>query len=181
MCVLCSPNHVRAFTLVLICTVHQIHHVIVKYTSKSLLHHLKNNLSQEDTWLDNCVRWLGCGMLKAGPAWEQPEPPPISKPKEPMARCTHRGYLRELTSDHITIPWSHPTVRASKGSTLKPLHRALDFKVRSMYPLLNSSADHRCYFRRLHEIILYNSFIILTTCYTHSICILQTLRWCWLS
>ena len=36
----------------------------------SLLHHLKNNRSQEDTWHNNCVWWRGGGMLKAGPAWE---------------------------------------------------------------------------------------------------------------
>lgn len=51
-------------------------------------------------------------------------------------------------------PRSRPTVRASKGSTLKPLHRALGFKVRGTYPLLRSSAEHRCHFSRLvREII----------------------------
>lgn len=35
--------------------VHQIQHVIVKYARKSLPHHLKNNLSQEDIRHDNCV------------------------------------------------------------------------------------------------------------------------------
>lgn len=51
---------------------HQIQHVIVKHDRQngSLLHHLKNNRSQEDTWHNNCVWWLGGGMLKAGPAWE---------------------------------------------------------------------------------------------------------------
>lgn len=37
--------------------VHQIQHVIVKYARKSLPHHLKNNLSQEDIRHDNCVWW----------------------------------------------------------------------------------------------------------------------------
>lgn len=61
-------------------------------------------------------------MQKDGPALgggKQPLPPPISKPKEPMGRCTHQGYLRELTSDPIThTPGSHPGVRAVKCSTL---------------------------------------------------------------
>lgn len=60
---------------------------------------LKNNLSGEDTWHDNCVWWRGDGMPKSLRGAAVP-PPPISKPGEqkPIGHRDGRGYLRELTS-----------------------------------------------------------------------------------
>lgn len=83
--------------------VHGTQHVIINY-AKSLVHHLKiatprktpDTTSVSDDRLWHAESWSSMR--------EQP-PPSISKPKEPMARCTHPGYLRELTSDPI-IP--HP-------------------------------------------------------------------------
>lgn len=130
--------------------VHQIQHVIVKYAHKSLLHRLKNNLSQEDTWHDNCVWWRDAGMLKASPAWESSQHRlPFQSQRKPMARCTHRGYLRELASDPITHTPDHIplcVLSSARPSNLRTVPSALKCEPCIDYsiPQLSIAATLRC-------------------------------------
>lgn len=76
---------------------------------------------------------------------EQPAPLPISKPKEPMARCTHRGYLRELTSDPIT----HTLITSHCAcfqvlDPRAPLHRGFGFECID-YPIPQLSISKKRY------------------------------------
>lgn len=75
---------------------------------------------------------------------EELAPPPISKAEEPMARCTHRGYLRELISDppHHPLPDHVPLCVLSSAWPPNPRARALAL-VPNAYRLPNSSAGHR--------------------------------------
>lgn len=65
---------------------------------------------------------------------------------------------------HHPHPWSSPTVRAFKCSTLEPSRHALGFKVWNAYQLPNSLAEHLRYSRLLQGAILDCNFIMLTTC-----------------
>lgn len=126
--------------------VHQIQHVIVLYAPKSLLHRLKNNLSQEDTWHDNCVWWRAVVCWKlvqhgraASAAFHfkaKGADGPLYSPKlfERVDLWPHHPH-----PDHV------PLCVLSSAQTSNPCSRALSFKVPNMYRLPNSSAEHRDY------------------------------------
>lgn len=98
---------------------------------------------------------------------ELPEPPPISKPKEPMARCTHEAIWESWPLTPSPTPRSRPTVRAFKCSTLSPLCRALGFSVQNVYRLPNALAEHQCDFGVLWEAVLDVTLSYITTYCTY--------------
>lgn len=106
-----------------------------------------------------------------------PAPPPISKPKGPMARCTHRGYLRELASDPITrtLITSHcACFQVLDPLTLAPCPR---LSAPCAYRLPQQSVGATA------EIFEKQYWIATSSCLQHTVhsCILKTLRSRWSS
>ena len=139
-----------------------MHHEIVKYTHKSILHRLKNNLSQEDTWHDNCAGWHveRCSGSTAASAASHFKAKGADGPRCPRGGLFERVDPRPRRPHPYRIP---PCVLSSVRPSC-PVPLALKYETCIDYSI--PPPEHRPS-KPLREAILDCSSITLTACCTY--------------